>query len=106
MIEWWVELIFLSSCAISFIRIIYQTSSSKIAGRSITDTTYWILTIAGSILLGIYGLLIGSIAMPASAIIVIIFGLYHINLEKNRKKKITKPKITTIEALYKQLGKR
>lgn len=79
-----VEFVYVLSQGLYMFRTLYHAKVSKEAGQSITPILYWVLTIGSSVLIGFYGFLIGSVAMPLFAVLGIPFSLYHMKIEKER----------------------
>jgi len=82
-----VELIYLASQGVYFFRTFYQVKVTHDAQQSITPLPYWVMSLFGELLVLIYGLLIGSWAMPATALRGFPFTLYNRHIELKRGKK-------------------
>ena len=76
------ELIALVSQGIYFGRGVYQTKASLNAGKSITPTFYWVLTIIAVSLIGVYGYFLGSIILPVTAVFNVGYAVINILIEK------------------------
>lgn len=71
-----VEIIFILSQFIYFSRLIVQSIETHKRKLSVNPKLFWILTIIASILMGIYGWLIGSWSMPIANGLAIIYSTY------------------------------
>lgn len=83
--SFFIELLYVIAQIPLFARMWVQTKQSLVEERSVNPSLFWILTIIGSLLVIVYGLLIGSWAVPLMSAFSIGYSFFHWNIEKKRK---------------------